>query len=132
MSPSHTVVELDDRQEDLRDYVQPCVSALGLELTAYLAGADSVAQWQAWLGGKRTTSHDQVVRRLVATLEVITVFATYNMVAFVRPWLCQPDGGSTPADSIRTAAADDGAIKAVLQAATLWVTERETASSGAR
>ncbi|GAB7045985.1 hypothetical protein [Catenuloplanes indicus] len=105
-----------------------CAAALGEELTAYLAGADTVAELDAWRAGAPAPDPARTVVRLAAGTELIRIFAAENLLSHLRHWLREmtdtEDGPLVPARAIRTAGTDIQPIKTVLQAAHFWVTER--------
>ena len=113
---------------DLGSLARQCVPVLGVELTAYLAGADSLGQFERWLTGDTRMPMDLgAVRlaavRLAAGAEVIRIFGAENNLSMAGPWLREiGDYVEAPARTIRCAGFDDDAIKDVIQAATLWVT----------
>ncbi|MDP9793737.1 hypothetical protein J2S43_002249 [Catenuloplanes nepalensis] len=106
-----------------------CAAALGEELTAYLAGADTVAELDAWRSGAAAAPDPgRTVVRLAAGTELIRIFAAENLLSHLRHWLREmtdtEEGPLVPARAIRTAGTDIQPIKTVLQAAHFWVTER--------
>src|SRR5436190_6340253 len=59
-----------DRSDSLARFAEPCAAVLGPELTAYVAGADSVAEFDAWLDGTDDVARSRAVVRLAAAFEV--------------------------------------------------------------
>lgn len=105
-----------------------CAAALGRELTAYLAGADTVAEFEAWCAGAPVPEREHTVVRLAAGAELIRTFAADNLLSRLPHWLREmtdtEDGPLVPARAIRSAGADVQPIKTVLEAAHVWVTMR--------
>lgn len=110
----------------LADHARQCVAVLGPELTAYVAGVDSVARLDGCLGAPDEPARRLAVSRLSAAVEVIEIFAADNLAWLVRPWLREvgPGREPPPARSIRAAGDDGHTVKQVLQAATYWVSEQ--------
>jgi hypothetical protein len=107
---------------DLGLLTKQCVPVLGAELTAYLAGADSLGQFERWLDGSESMSRALVAVRLAAGAEVIRIFGAENSLSIARHWLREiGDYVEAPARTIRGAGFDDDSIKDVIQAATFWV-----------
>ncbi len=97
-----------------------CVTALGAELTAYVAGAVSVAEFESWLSGARRPPW-QVRRRLAAAAELVTVFEAANQSALAAAWLREMDPtGYVPARVLRFSSGDETSVKALLEAAEIW------------
>jgi hypothetical protein len=97
-----------------------CVTALGAELTAYIAGAATVAEFESWLAPGHRPSW-QVRRRLAAAAEVVNVFETANRSALAAAWLREMDQtGYVPARVLRISEGDETSVKALLEAATIW------------
>jgi hypothetical protein len=117
-----------DQGSELADYARRCVPVLGEELTAYLAGADSVAELGGWIAGRDEPSRRLATSRLATAVEVIRVFAGANLVSYARHWVREVRcaGQGPPARAIRQARDGDRAVKEVVQAAAGWVTERRT------
>jgi hypothetical protein len=117
-------VHLDVTRVDSADVVahaRLCVAVLGEDLTAYIAGADSVRELMTWLGGEETMPV-RATPRLAAAAEVIRSFEIHNVVSMVRPWLRElGPGGQPPARLIRVEGDDESAMKNVFQAATSWL-----------
>jgi len=108
-------------------YATRCIAILGAELTAYLVGADSVYQLEAWLADQNF-SDDRVSRRLTVAHEVVNIFAARNIAALAASWLREVTNGfDAPARIIRMTADDDSAAKTVLVAATSWVLDESGA-----
>jgi hypothetical protein len=105
----------------LQDVAGRCMPVLGEGMTAYLAGADSIAQFEDWLAGAAGPAACSAPIRLSAAAEVLGIFAADNLSLYAKEWLRNVDAeGATPARTIRVAADDDHAVKAVLQAASAW------------
>lgn len=100
----------------LDELVGECAGVLGAPLTAYLAGAGSVAQLREWLAAPpraAVPAHAEApprdeaaeaVERLRVARDVIDAFAAANRVEEARPWLREAvDGtaGGCPASLIR-------------------------------
>jgi len=118
-----TVVERVGRTSvhaSVQDDAALCVTALGAELTAYVAGAATVAEFQSWLAADRGPGW-QVRRRLAAAAEVVSVFASANQSALAPAWLREMDPtGYVPARVLRQSEADAISVKALLEAAEIW------------
>jgi hypothetical protein len=121
---SSEAAELDDGATALGDHARLCTSAFGAELTAYLAGAGSVGEWNEWLADAAAPRKKPVARRLTTAAEVINIFAVHNLTSMAGPWLREIDSaGLSPARVIRGSAGDGTVVKALLQAASCWVVE---------
>jgi hypothetical protein len=97
-----------------------CVTALGAELTAYVAGASTVAELESWLAAAQGPS-PQVRRRLAAAAELVNVFEGANQTALAAAWLREMDPtGYVPARVLRRSEGDEISVKALLEAATIW------------
>ena len=104
----------------VRDDAALCVTALGTELTAYVAGAASVAEFESWLAPGRYPSW-QVRRRLAAAAELVSVFEAANQSALTAAWLRELDpAGYVPARVLRQSEGDGVSVKALLEAAVIW------------
>jgi hypothetical protein len=103
-----------------------CSAVLGEHLTAYLAGADSVAELRSWLAGTDDEVRRQLTPRLAAARHVILAFRAENKVAMARPWLREVGaaGDDAPARLIRGKGDDEGTANTVVQAAKAWVRRR--------
>jgi hypothetical protein len=103
-----------------------CSGVLGEQLTAYLAGADSVAEFRSWLAGTDDEVRRQLTPRLAAARHVILAFRAENKVAMARPWLREVGaaGDDAPARLIRGKGDDEGTASTVVQAAKAWVRRR--------
>ncbi|WP_433721878.1 hypothetical protein ACQP2Y_41955 [Actinoplanes sp. CA-051413] len=97
-----------------------CVTALGVELTAYVAGAASVAEFESWFaGGQRPAG--PVRRRLAAAAELVNVFEAANQSALAAAWLRELDPtGYVPARVLRISEGDEASVKSLLEAAAIW------------
>jgi hypothetical protein len=97
-----------------------CVTALGPELTAYVAGATTVAEFEAWFAGGRRPAWP-VQRRLAAAAELVTVFDSANQSALAAAWLREMNSsGDVPARVLRSSSGDDSGVKSLLEAAVSW------------
>lgn len=97
-----------------------CVTALGAELTAYVTGAATVAEFESWFAGGHRPPW-QVRRRLAAAAELVLVFETANQSALAAAWLREMDpAGYVPARVLRLSEADETSVKALLEAAMTW------------
>jgi hypothetical protein len=118
------ITALSPSTTELPGLADRCAAALGRELTAYLAGAGTVAELDAWCAGGPVPEHSLV--RLAAGAELIRTFAADNLLSRLPHWLREmtdtEDGPVVPARSIRFAGADVQPIKTVLEAAHVWVT----------
>jgi hypothetical protein len=111
---SYEVVAVDEwagnelRRPDLPRLAARVRALVGLELTAYLTDAPSVAEYvtsleRGYLGNAR-------VRRLEVTLEFAAIFRRANVVTQMRAWLREPDDelkGQCPAELIRESKHDE-------------------------
>jgi hypothetical protein len=94
-----------------------CITALGAELTAYLAGAASVDELESWLADPAAGDRFFAVR-VAAAADVIDVFATHNQVALASVWLRGVDAEhGIPARMLRTSTSDPAKIKNLLAVA---------------
>jgi len=118
-----TVVERVGRSSvhaSVQDDAALCVTALGAELTAYVAGAATVAEFESWLAAERGPDR-QVRRRLAAAAELVSVFSSANQSALAPAWLREMDPtGYVPARVLRQSEADAISVKALLEAAETW------------
>jgi hypothetical protein len=97
-----------------------CVTALGVELTAYIAGAATVAEFESWFAAGRGPD-GQVRRRLAAAAELINVFESANQSSLAAAWLREMDPtGYVPARVLRRSEGDEISVKALLEAAAIW------------
>src|SRR4051794_14363236 len=97
-----------------------CVTALGPELTAYVTGAATLAEFESWFAAGHRPPR-QVRRRLAAAAEVVSVFETANKSALAAAWLREMDPtGYVPARVLRLSEGDETSVKALLEAATIW------------
>ncbi|GAA3350555.1 hypothetical protein GCM10020358_76940 [Amorphoplanes nipponensis] len=102
------------------DDAELCVTALGPELTAYVAGAASVAELKSWMAAPQGPPW-QVRRRLAAAAELVTVFENANQSALTAAWLRELDpAGYVPARVLRLSDGDEASVKALLETATSW------------
>jgi hypothetical protein len=108
----------------LAEHARLCTSAFGAELTAYLAGAGSVREWNEWLADAAAARTKPMALRLATAMEVINIFAVHNRTSMAGPWLREINSaGLPPARVIRASAGDGTVVKALLQAASCWVVE---------
>ncbi|WP_033337761.1 hypothetical protein [Catenuloplanes japonicus] len=128
-----TITALSPSTTELPGLAGRCTAALGRELTAYLAGADTVAEFDAWCAGDPAPAHTAV--RLTAGAELIRTFAADNLLSLLPHWLREMTsteaGWVVPARSIRSAGTDVQPIKVVLEAAHVWVTRQRIIRSAA-
>ena len=117
---------MDGAPDDLAGYTRQLAAVLGEDLTAYMAGADSIGQLDVWVSGRDPSVRQRVLRRMLAAGDVIRIFSADNMLSFARPWLREigPGGRPAPARQLRRDADDHHAVKDVLNAATEWVDHR--------
>ena len=102
------------------DHADLCVTALGSELTAYLAGAATVREFESWFAAPTRPGY-LVRRRLAAAAEIISVFETANRTGFAAAWLREVDAdGYVPARVLRMSEGDETSVKALLEAAAAW------------
>lgn len=95
-----------------------CVTVLGADLTAYLAGAGSVDELDRWRAEPTAADHLFGVR-VAAAADVIDTFAAYNRISLAGAWLREVDPElGIPAKVLRYSAADRTAIKDLVAAAT--------------
>jgi hypothetical protein len=114
---------------DLGSLARHCVPVLGAELTAYLAGADSLGQFERWLTGTERMPRELAAVRLGAGAEIIRIFGAENSLSMVGPWLREiGEYAQAPARIIRNAGFDDDAVKDVIQAATMWTARQRAAA----
>ena len=106
-----------DPEPALHDLLAVCESVLGRQLTAYLAGARSVAELGHWIDGQADASR----RRLLVAEGVINTFAARNRAAGAAPWLRKATaGGQSPARAIRELGDDDFVGKSVVESAAVF------------
>ncbi|MGW4941656.1 hypothetical protein ACWEOZ_08725 [Actinoplanes sp. NPDC004185] len=104
----------------VQDDAALCVTALGVELTAYVAGADSVAEFESWFAGGQRPAWP-VRRRLAAAAELVNVFEAANQSALAAAWLRELDPtGYVPARVLRISSGDEASVKSLLEAAAIW------------
>ncbi|MFG1602897.1 hypothetical protein [Actinoplanes sp. NPDC049265] len=97
--------------------VEVCDDVLGEDLTAYLAGANTIGEFRSWAAGP-VLSSDTAARRVAAAVELITVFHTVNRTALAAAWLREMDAsGLVPARALRESSADPTTVKALHEAA---------------
>lgn len=114
---------LAEPETDLDERVAVCVTVLGRELTAYVAGADSTDELDGWLDDADGDAGWPARCRLRAAFDVVEIFAAANRASLARGWLRQVgaagDPARPPAMVIREAR-DEQPIKLVLQSARLF------------
>jgi len=116
-----SVVERVGHTASVDDHAELCVTVLGAELTAYLAGAATVAEFESWFAAPRRPSV-QARRRLAAAADLVSVFETANQTALAGAWLREVDpSGYVPARVLRLSEGDETSAKALLEAAEAWV-----------
>jgi hypothetical protein len=117
---------VDGAPDDLAGYTRQLAAVLGEDLTAYVAGADSIGQLDTWVLSRDASVRQRVLRRVLAAGDVIRIFSADNLLSFARPWLREigPGGQPAPARLLRRHADDHHAVKDVLNAATDWVDHR--------
>ena len=109
---------------DLSEAAGECVPVLGEDMTAYLAGANSVAQFDGWLAGVAEPAAHTAPLRLSAARQVLRIFAAENLSSYAKEWLRNVGTtGTAPARTIREAIGDDHAVKDVFLAAAAWIGE---------
>ena len=97
-----------------------CVTALGAELTAYVAGAASVGEFESWFAAGRRPAWP-VRRRLAAAAELVSIFSTANQSALAAAWLREVDpSGVVPARVLRRSEGDGTTVKDLLEAAVIF------------
>jgi hypothetical protein len=94
-------------------YLDACIAEveawLGIELTAYLAGAESPTELAGWISDNAVAPASAAGRRLRTASEVVEVFAAAGQGTRVRGWLREVSpqtGGRSPADLVRHARAE--------------------------
>jgi hypothetical protein len=114
---------VDGAPDDLAGYTRQLAAVLGEDLTAYVAGADSIGQLDTWVASRDVGVRQRVLRRMLAAGDVIRIFSADNLLGFARPWLREvgPGGRPAPARLLRGQADDHHAVKDVLNAAAEWV-----------
>lgn len=114
------VMERVEHTSPVDNHAELCVAALGAELTAYLAGAASVAEFESWFTPPARPD-GSVARRLAAAAEIISVFEAANRTALTGAWLREVDpSGYVPARVLRLSEGDEISVKALLEAAGAW------------
>jgi hypothetical protein len=103
------------RRVTVDDYARVCVEVLGAELTAYVAGADTVAEFDSWF--RAPAQPAEVQRRLAAAAEIVSVFEMANKSACASAWLREMDEvGYVPARVLRQSTGDEISVKSLLEA----------------
>jgi hypothetical protein len=99
--------------------VEVCDEVLGEDLTAYVAGANTIDEFRSWSSGPVLGS-DPAARRLAAVVELIGIFHTVNRTAQVAPWLREAGpSGLVPARALRESSGDPATVKALHESAEL-------------
>lgn len=97
--------------------IDRCVALLGEDLTAYIAGAATVSEFNRWRADRRRRS--EIAARLRGAVQVADAFARANRLGAVAGWLREVGAagtaGSSPARLLRDATED--ALKRVIEAA---------------
>lgn len=91
-------------QGGLRDAAAQVRAIVGLPLTAYLAHAGTVQEFVTSVEKTGNGSDDVFLPRLVAVLELATIFRTANALTRMRAWLREVDerlDNRSPASLIR-------------------------------
>lgn len=97
--------------------VDRCLTLLGEELTAYIAGAASVGEFQRWRADRR--HRREIEERLRGAADVAETFARANRLGAAAGWLREVGAagvaGRSPARLLREATGE--AVKRVVDAA---------------
>jgi hypothetical protein len=97
--------------------IERCVSLLGEELTAYIAGAATVSEFHRWRGDRRRWA--EFAARIQGAVEVADTFARANRLGAAAGWLREVGAagvaGRSPARLLREATGDT--LKRVVDAA---------------
>ena len=102
------------------DHAELCVTVLGRELTAYVAGATGIGEFESWFAAPTRPGY-LVRRRLAAAAEIVSVFETANRTALAAAWLREMDPqGYVPARVLRLSEGDETSVKALLETAAAW------------
>ncbi|MFI5494789.1 hypothetical protein [Actinoplanes sp. NPDC051859] len=108
------------RPASVDDHADLCVTALGRPLTAYLAGATTVPEFESWFTAPTRPGY-AVRRRLAAAAEIVGVFETANHTELAAAWLREVDAdGYVPARVLRLSEGDETSVKALLETASMW------------
>src|SRR4029453_13962095 len=111
-----TVVERVGHRATVDDYARVCVAVVGAELTAYVAGARTVAEFDSWFTAP-SRPDPMVQRRLAAAAEIVSVFEMANRSAYASAWLREMgEVGYVPARVLRLSAGDEISVKSLLEA----------------
>ncbi|WP_432989001.1 hypothetical protein [Dactylosporangium sp. CA-233914] len=101
--------------------VDRCVALLGEELTAYIAGASTVGEFQRWRGDRRRWA--EFAGRVQGAVEVADAFARANRLGAAAGWLREVGAagiaGRSPARMLREATGDT--LKRVIEAADRFI-----------
>lgn len=105
------------RESEVSANVEVCDEVLGEDLTAYLAGANTIGEFRSWCAGP-VLSTDTAARRLSAAVELIGIFLAVNRTSQAASWLREAGpGGLVPARALRESTADPATVKALHEAA---------------
>jgi len=106
--------------DPVNDDADLCVTTLGPELTAYVAGADSVREFESWFAARRPPNR-LIRRRLAVAAALVSVFEAANQSAMAAAWLRELDpAGDIPARVLRMFEGDEAGAKALIEAAMTW------------
>ncbi|GLY95775.1 hypothetical protein Acsp02_30300 [Actinoplanes sp. NBRC 103695] len=105
------------RESGVSANIEVCDEVLGEDLTAYLAGANTIDEFRSWSAGP-VLSSDTAARRLSAAVELISIFHTVNRTSQAASWLREVGvGGLVPARALRESTGDPATVKALHEAA---------------
>lgn len=105
------------RMSEVSANIEVCDEVLGEDLTAYLAGANSIGEFRSWAAGP-VLSSDTAARRVAAAAELISLFHTVNRTAQAAFWLREVGpAGVVPARALRESSGDAATVKALHEAA---------------
>ena len=117
-----------ERSTDLPALYGVCSSVLGRDLSAYIAGADTVDELESSLNGGEWPISGQARDRLQSAASVIEILAVVNQIHLAQAWLREVGAVANqprpPARLIREASSEDAA-KPVLHAAMHYSIARE-------
>jgi hypothetical protein len=109
---------------DLSGDAEVCAAVLDPYLVAYLAGADSLREYERWLSGEGEGRRD-AAPRLAAARGVIAVFRAENRLALAEPWLRESgEADDIPARVIREKGDDEKVGLMVTEAASQGLKQR--------
>ena len=119
-------IEDADLTTDLMSDAGLCAAVVGEELTAFVAGAESVGQYRRWLSGD--AAHRRlIIPRLAATRRVLLAFQAQNAVGMAQAWLRDVGAGEIPARIIRDKGDDEAVGTLLAEAADDWLRRRRVA-----